>query len=177
MKRKNIKFLVMDFFLVNPTIKIRVRQLEKKLNVPFPSIVRYTKELTNEGVLKKEEISNVILYSADRTSKKYLIEKKLYNLRMLYESELVDYLINEISNPVIVVFGSYSRGEDIENSDIDLYFETSFGGKIKLDKFEKILKRSIQLFIHKSIREVRNKNLMDNIINGITLNNFMVVFE
>ena len=52
--------------------------------------------------------------------KKFLIEKRLFNIKMVFESGLADYIVKEHFNPVIVLFGSYSRGEDTEKSDIDI---------------------------------------------------------
>jgi predicted nucleotidyltransferase len=73
------------------------------------------------------------------------------------------------------MFGSYSRGEDVESSDIDIYLETPSKEEIKLEQFEKELGRSIQIFRFKNIQQVKNKDLANNIINGITLNGFLEV--
>ncbi|MEK6889739.1 MAG: nucleotidyltransferase domain-containing protein [Nanoarchaeota archaeon] len=78
---------------------------------------------------------------------------------------------------VIILFGSASKGEDIESSDIDLYIETPKKHTFSLDKFEKILKRKIQVFNYKNINEVTNVHLANNIVNGLTLNNFLEVFK
>lgn len=177
MKRISIREKIKDYFFVNPTIKMRVRQIERELKLPLPSVIKYCGELSNEGILKKEKISNIVLFSADRTSKNFLLEKKLYNIKSLYNSGLVEYLINELSNPVIIAFGSYSKGEDIENSDIDLYIETPSKKELKTEKFEKILKRNLQLFIHPDLKHINNPNLMNNIINGMILNGFLEVFK
>lgn len=53
---KNIKEKIKEHFMQNPTERIRVRQIEKKLKLPLPSIIRYTKELEEEEILKTEEI-------------------------------------------------------------------------------------------------------------------------
>ncbi len=177
MKQKNIKQIIEEFFYLNPTIKIRVRQLEKRLKLPLPSVIRYCKELEKQGILKKTKTDNVVFYSADRINKNYLIEKKLFNIKWLYASGLIDYLIEELSNPAILVFGSYSKAEDIENSDIDLYIETPSNKKINLKKFEEKLQRKIQIFKQKNIREINNPHLSNNIINGILLNGFIEVFN
>ena len=177
MKTKNIKEVIKNHFFINPIIKMRVRQIERELKLSLPSVIRYCDELYNEGILKKEKISNVVLFSADRTSKHFLLEKKLYNIKNIYKSGLIDYLINELSNPIIIVFGSYSKGEDIENSDIDLYIETPSKREIKVEKFEKNLKRNIQFFVHSDIKQINNPNLMNNILNGVILNGFLEVFK
>ncbi len=162
---------------MNPTAKLRVRQIERELKLPLPSVIRYCRELEHEEILKKESASGVSTYSADRSSKKFLTEKRLFNIKMMFESGLIEYLVKEYFNPVVVLFGSYSRGEDIETSDIDIYIETQKKQDFKLQKFEKILKRKIQAFNYKNIKEVPNHHLSNNIINGITLNNFLEAFS
>ena len=107
----------------------------------------------------------------------FLLEKKLYNLRSLYSSGLVDFLVQELSNPAIILFGSYARGEDVETSDIDIFIETTQKEIPSLVKFEKKLQRKTQLFKYKDISKVENKELSNNIINGITLNGFLEVFK
>lgn len=174
---KNIKEKIKEYFFINPTSKLRVRQIERKLKLPLPSVIRYCKELEKEGILKKEAISGIFAYSADRSSKNYIIEKKLFNIKQLYNSGLIDYLINEYNNSVIILFGSYSRGEDIEDSDIDLYVETAKKKEFNLQKFENKLNRKLQVFNYKNIKEVPNPHLANNIINGIVLNNFLEVFK
>lgn|SRR3989338_1264814 len=176
MKTKDIKKEIKDFFFTNPTTKLRVRQIERSVKVPLPSVIRYTTELEKEGILKSTAIANVKFYSADRISETFLIEKKLSNIKMLFLSGLMDFLVKELSNPLIIVFGSYAKGEDVENSDIDLYVETSVKNEIMLDKFEKKMQRRIQIFKYKKIQDIKNKDLANNIINGIILNGFLEVF-
>ena len=47
---KNIKQLIEEYFFNYPSTKIRVRQLERTLKLPLPSIIRYCKELEQEGI-------------------------------------------------------------------------------------------------------------------------------
>lgn len=177
MVKRNIKQAIREYFFINPTVKHRVRQIEKTLDLSLPSVIRYCKELKDEGILKTVETGNVTFYTSDRTSKNFILHKKLFNIKQLYDSDVITYLKEELSNPTIVLFGSYARGEDVEDSDIDLYVETSAKKEINLKKFERYLNRSIQVFRHKDIREVKNEDLANNIINGIVLNGFMEVFR
>lgn len=177
MKTKNIKDKVKEYFFLNPTVKLRVRQIERELKLSLPSVIRYIKELEKEGILKKEETSGTVFFSSDRTSKSFLLEKRFFNINLIFGCGLIEFMIKEYSNPVIVVFGSYSRGEDIENSDIDLYVQIPSKREIRLEKFENILKRKIQLFVYSNINKISNPHLANNIINGITLNNFLEVFK
>ncbi|MBI2109604.1 hypothetical protein HYT58_00325, partial [Candidatus Woesearchaeota archaeon] len=52
MKVRNIKEKIKESFFINPTVKLRVRQIERKLEIPLPSAIRYIKELEKEGILK-----------------------------------------------------------------------------------------------------------------------------
>ncbi len=176
MKRKNIKQAVRDYYLLNPCAKLRVREIERAIKRPLPSVIRYCKELAKEGILTIEKTGNTVFYTADRTNENYLLEKKIYNLRSVHESGIIDYLKQELSNPPVVLFGSFSKGEDIETSDVDLYIETPSKKELHLERFEKFLRRKIQAFRQKSINELSNPHLANNIINGITLNSYMEVF-
>jgi len=177
MKRKDIKQTIIEYFFVKPNAKLRVRGIERTLKLPLPSVIRYCKELEKEGILTTIKTGNVNFYTANRSSEEYLLEKKLYNIKKIYESGLVEYLRRELSNPAIVLFGSYSKGEDTEESDIDIYIETPSKKKVSLEKFEKMLKRRIQAFQQKNLNEISNPHLANNIINGITLNNYIEVFK
>ena len=177
MKTYNIKEKIRQYFFMNPTAKLRVRQIERELKLPLPSVIRYCKELEKEGILKKTAVSGITVYSADRSLKRYLMEKKLFNFKLLFESGLVDYLVEEFHNPTIVVFGSYARGEDVESSDVDIYIETPSNKRINLEKYEKILNKNIQIFVHKNINEIKNKELANSILNGNVLNGYVEVFK
>lgn len=61
-------------------------------------------------------------------------------------------------------------GEDIETSDIDIYIETSRKEIIIGAEFEKKLQRAVQAFTYKSIKDIKNRGLANNIVNGVRLN-------
>lgn len=128
------------------------------------------------NVLAIEKIGKVTLYTANR-SEQYYLGKKLYNIKQLCESGIINYLKIELSNPTIILFGSYAKGEDDENSDIDLYIESPTKKQLNLKKYEQQLKRKFEIFQHKNIKEVKNPHLANNIINGITLNKQIEIFK
>ena len=176
MKRKDIKQAIREYFFINPTVKLRVREIERILKLPLPSVIRYCKELEKEKILAIVKTGNVTFYTASK-SEKYLLEKRFFNIKLLHESGLIEYLRQELSNPAIVLFGSFAKGEDAEKSDIDVYLETPSKKTITLEKFERILKRKIQIFRQKKIDEISNHHLANSIINGITLNKYVEVFK
>lgn len=177
MRLNNIKTIIKEYFFLNPTARLRVRQIEKAARVPLPSAIRYAKELEKEGLLKSIIIAGAKLYSADRGSKNFIVEKMLFNIREMHGSGLVAHLVEEYNNPAIVLFGSYARGEDTEASDIDIYIETSRREISIGSRFEKRLQRTVQAFAYKSVKDIKNRGLANNIINGIRLNGNLEVFE
>ena len=93
--------------------------------------------------------------------------KRIENLKEIYHYKLIDFLEEKLPGTTIVLFGSYSYGEDNEKSDIDLAIIGSNQKQIDLRKFEKELNREISLNFFEDFKI--NKNLKSNIINGITL--------
>jgi len=162
---------------MNPTKKMRVREIEREVNIPLPSAIRYCKELNQEGILKIIKMGNIQFYTADRSNENYKLEKKLFNLKQIYKSKIIASIKESLNNPSIILFGSYAKGEDIEDSDIDIYLETPSKKTINLKKFEKTLQRKIQIFKFSNLNQISNKHLANNIINGITLNNPIAVFK
>jgi len=120
MKTINIKQTIKEYFFINPTAKLRVREIERTLKLPLPSVIRYCKELDQENILTISKIGNVNFYTSSR-SETYLLEKRLFNIKQLYESGLINYLKIELSNPVIILFGSYAKGNFTKDSDIDIF--------------------------------------------------------
>ncbi|MBW2983424.1 nucleotidyltransferase domain-containing protein [Candidatus Woesearchaeota archaeon] len=167
---------IMEHFLQHPTAKLRVRQVERETGISLPSVIRHVKRLAQEGILKQQEIGGVTLYTADRANEAYKKEKRLHNLRAIHESGLLRHLIDELDNPSIILFGSYDKGDDTEDSDIDLYIQTPSKKKPRLDAYEKKLERSIQPHISKRLDDIKNDELKDNIINGTILNGHVEVF-
>ena len=177
MKRKDTKQIIKEFFLLNPNFRLRVREIERELNLSLPSVIVSVKQLVEDELLQIVKIGNVVFYQANRSNEKYVFEKKLFNLRLLKNSGLIEYLKYNYSNPTIVLFGSFMKGEDIEISDIDIFIETSDKKELNLEKYEIFLKRKIQTFKSKNFLSITNKDLANNIANGIVLNSFLKVIK
>jgi predicted nucleotidyltransferase len=74
----------------------------------------------------------------------------------------------------IVLFGSYLRGEDTEESDIDLFVEAD-KKEIRLERFEGLLKRKIELHFRRDFGKI-SKELKNNIINGLVMQGYLEAF-
>ena len=87
---------------------------------------------------------------------------------MIYELGLSDYLEEQFLGSTIILFGSYSKGEDTISSDIDIAIIGRKEKEIKLESFENIFQRKIIINFYPSFKEI-HKHLKENILNGIIL--------
>ena len=119
-----------------------------------------------QELLKKEDDRNYFYYWANKESLLFIDLSRAYHKSLLEKSGMIDYLKKELLNPVIILFGSLSKAEAKNDSDIDLAIFTLTKKEVNLKKYEAILKRKIQLFVFKERKDVKNINLLNNILNG-----------
>ena len=97
--------------------------------------------------------------------------KMAFNIIKLQESGVLDYLHEKTLPKAIVLYGSYAKGTDRPESDIDLYLDSP-EKKLELAQFEKKLGRKIHLlFKGKMSPEFKN-----NLINGLVLKGHLRLF-
>ena len=77
----------------------------------------------------------------------------------------------------VILFGSFARGENIKRSDIDILIITPLKKKIDISKFEEKIGHEIQIFTYskESLKKMKNKELLNNFINGIVLEGHMEI--
>ena len=147
--------------------RINVREYSRLMKVSPPTASKILFELNKEGLLLIEKDRNYIFYYANKNNKIFVDLSRIYwNLRL---DNLVDFLNKNLTNPTIILFGSLSKSETKEDSDIDLCV-MGHKKELNLKNFEDNLKRKIQLFFFSSIEDIKNKELANNIINGYILN-------
>ena len=148
--------------------RIHVREYARiqKINPPSPSTL--LKELKEEGLLIKEEDKNYLCYYANRENQIFIMLSRAYWYTQLKNIGLIGSIEKELILPVILVFGSFSKAEISQKSDIDIaIFNAS--KKPNIEKFQKALNREIQLFIFKDRKDVKNKELLNSILNGFII--------
>ncbi|MBI2109700.1 nucleotidyltransferase domain-containing protein [Candidatus Woesearchaeota archaeon] len=150
--------------------KLNQRNIAKLLKVSATAVAKSLPGLAKEGLVIMEKLKpmNLNLITLNRNNQKVLQLKRAENLKLLYESGLSDFLEEEFPGVTIILFGSYSRGDDTVNSDIDIAVIGREEKKQNLNVFEKMLERKINLNFYKSVREI-HKDLRENLCNGIVL--------
>ncbi|MBI2151772.1 hypothetical protein HYU21_03555 [Candidatus Woesearchaeota archaeon] len=155
--------------------KLSQREIAILLKVSPTAVGNSIKKLNEIGLVSLEKMKTINLISFNRDNPKAIRLKRVENLKKVYESGLFDFLYNEFPGCTIILFGSYSLGEDVHfgkkderNSDIDIAIIGMNGKKVDLEFFEKKLERIISINFYKSWSNI-HKNLKDNILGGIML--------
>lgn len=157
---------VLGVFFQEPTQLHFVREISKKIDLAPTSVVKYIKEFEKEGLIIRKKSKPFEGYVANRDNEDFIFYKRVYNLNSL--NELKKYLSKESSPKLLVVFGSYALGEDIEGSDIDLLIITKGKKHFNFEKFEKSLNREVNPIIVENF-DLIDKNLKSQIYNGFVL--------
>lgn len=144
--------------------------IAKELEVSSTAISKAIKLLEKTDIIKikKDKLMNLILISLNRENTKVMQLKRVENLKQTYESGLVEELENKFPGSTIVLFGSFSRGDDTTKSDIDIAIIGAKEKNIDRISFQKLLEREIILNFYPSMKEI-HKELRENICNGIVL--------
>ncbi len=151
-------------FLEDCYREIGVREYSRIMKMSPPTASKALKELKKEGLLKKREDRGYLLFRANRESE---ILRDLSRIYWSYKlKKVIEYINSELHSPTIILFGSLSKLEAKKDSDIDLAILTKIRKKINLEKYEKEMRRKIELFVFESISNVNSKELKTNILNS-----------
>ena len=172
MLQKYTTYRVLELFFDQPTKGFQLREISRLLKLGMPSVKLHITRLEKAEFIKKEKTGVYACYKASR-NEKFKLYKRNDMLLRLHESGLIENLASEFLPNAIIFFGSASRGEDIERSDIDLMILAK-EKDIKLETYEKHLKRKIQLFFELDTKKIP-KEFMNNIINGIVIYGYLKV--
>jgi predicted nucleotidyltransferase len=160
---------ILRLLFVKAGASLNQRAVARLLNVSPPAVKKALPKLSKEGfIIVKREDSNRLAISLNRDDFRIMQLKRADNLRIIYESNLSVVLGKEFAGAAIILFGSYSRGEDTVNSDIDIAVVGRPDKQVDLSGFEKLLERKININFYISFDKI-HKNLKENLFNGIVI--------
>ncbi len=166
---------IFKFLSMHAGVSFNARDLAKSLHRTQAGIVKVLSGLEEKKLIKikKDKYSGRWSIEFNQDSSKATELKRVENLRVLYESGLINFLEESFPGATIILFGSYSRGEDVwskedegHKSDVDIAIIGVSEKKVNLKKFEELLKREILINFYPSFKEI-HKNLKENLLNGI----------
>ncbi len=108
------------------TYSMRQIALERKIN--YKSAYLNLKTLAKEGVVHLQELGNITICSFNQTWNASVFEVEYARLQALLKNKDFLVLYNRLakinSQFILVLFGSYAKGQETKNSDIDLLLIT-----------------------------------------------------
>ncbi|MBR9690225.1 hypothetical protein GOV08_00920 [Candidatus Woesearchaeota archaeon] len=162
---------VLSFFFEKPTTRFHIRELAKLAKIHPNTIIKITDSLEQKEYITKKRYKNLVEAQANTESNKFVRAKKFFNIFKIYDSGVVDQLISYYKPKAIILYGSYSRGEDFEKSDIDLVVITKEKKQINKTHYEKKLDKEIHLTLIDYTKI--SKEFYTNLINGHVLHGYL----
>ncbi len=161
---------ILRFLFINNGETFNARDLARNLKVSQTAISKALPSLEELDYIKvqKNKISKRL--SINLNTENPLINglKRSENLKIFYESGLADFLSDNLPGCTIILFGSYSWGDDTINSDIDIAVIGTKKRDLKIERFERILKKKIILQFYPDFKDI-HKHLKENLFNGILI--------
>ena len=159
---------VLEIFFDNPSREFHLRELSRLLKLSMPTIISTTDKLVKEKLIIKEKGKVITKVMANRGYIDFARLKRLHNLELIYKSGIIIHLSESYNQPkAIILFGSFSRGEEIEKSDIDIAVLTNKRLNLDLSKYENILKKAVS--VHEVSLDKISGEFRANLLNGIVL--------
>jgi len=170
---------IINYFMNEPEREFHVRELAKLTKRSPTTVSKYLKQLEKSNILISEKKLNHLFFKANSENPSFKDKKLFYNIKMIRNSGLIKFLNDKYDPEAIILFGSFAKAENIERSDIDILVITPSKKEISLEKYERKLKHRIQLFLHSKndFKSMKNKNLLNNFINGIKLEGYWELFK
>ncbi|MBS3118561.1 nucleotidyltransferase domain-containing protein [Candidatus Woesearchaeota archaeon] len=148
--------------------RLSQREIAKILKVSPTAVTNSVPQLKKDNLIKVEETKTINFVSFNRDEPKAIELKRVENLKNIYLSGLSNYLEKELAGGTVILFGSYSRGEDTNTSDVDIAVIGRKDKLLQLEEYEKLLHREINLNFYNSFKDI-HEHLKNNILNGILL--------
>ena len=166
----NLQQRIIRLLFVRAGEKMNALAVAKALEVSQPAVSKALPGLIKCDMIKveKDKGSGRLAIEINRDNHRVKLLKRADNLKLIYESGLSDFLEKEFAGATIILFGSYSRGDDTLNSDIDIAVIGRKDKLINLKQFEKMLEREVRINFYDSFKDI-HKNLKENLFNGIVL--------
>jgi predicted nucleotidyltransferase len=156
----------LEVFFISPTSVHFIKEISRQIDLSPPSVRNHLAKLVEKGLIRKKESKPFDGFAAERESEDFTFLKRVYNIYSM--KPLVDHIVSGCYPKAVVLFGSYSVGEDAEGSDIDVLVVSNTAKEIDVKDFEESMKRKIHILTVKSLEDLDGR-VRQKVINGVKL--------
>ncbi len=174
MIEKYSRYRILREFFDFPRRGFHIREISRRTLLSQPSVTIHLNELLKDNLILKEKNGIYPTFKANRDNDLFRLYKKNDILIRLKTTGLIDYINDACFPKSIILFGSSSKGEDIEESDIDLFIQSK-EKNLDFIKYEKLLNRKIHPFFKETFNSLADE-IKNNIINGIIIKGYLKLF-
>lgn len=167
------RYRILQEFFREPRKSFQMREISRNIKLAQVSVINHLNALLKEGLIVKDTKGIYPSFRANRDNEEFKILKKQDILLRIHKSGLIKEIEEKARPNCIVLFGSASRGEDTESSDIDLFVQSE-EANINLKKYEKLLVYNVHILYGTDLKTL-SKELLSNIINGIVVYGYLKV--
>ncbi len=158
---------ILELFFNEPTKHWHFKDLKASISMADNKLSAWLKRFVKQKLVKRvKPRGKMPYYVSTFESPNYQNKKRLFSLQQFYETGFLNHL-STLDAQTVIVFGSFTRWDWHSKSDIDLFIYGS-DEQLELAKYQRILKRDIQLFTAKTnndLKKMGNK-FIRNIIKG-----------
>lgn len=175
MSTGNNTIRILRLFFDGPNVHLHIREVARRTGLSPYGAMKILETLEKDGMVIKKSTPIVVEYRGNYDNEKFRALKRSLNLFDLYTKGLVSKLVDFYDIPeCICLFGSYAKGEDIGESDIDLAIVTGSKKLPDLSAYEETLKRKISVHLVKDVKK-EDAGFINSIANGIVLYGYLEV--
>ncbi len=173
--REGAAFLkVVHWFLDYPDKEVSLNDLASITGIAKATANTVVSSLVKQEFLKREILGKLWRISCNQKHPYNVGIKIPYHLGLLYFSGIIQETLKKVPGArSIILFGSYRKGDDTQESDIDIAVEVLENVPLKIIPFTALKKigyrKDIQVNLHIFSRKNIDLNLFTNIANGIVL--------
>lgn len=174
---------VLYWFFSFPNSESGLNDLASDLNIAKTTANRVITRLIKEGFLNKKIYGRAWRITCNHNHPYNFTRKVAYNLGLVLEAYSTD-LRTEIFSKVgnvrsVILFGSYRKGDDTDESDLDIAVEVLDNEPVRILELGKYanfgFRKNVKINLNVFSRNKIDLNLFSNVANGFVLEGFLEV--
>ena len=167
------RYRVLRAFFERPARGFHMRELSRLVGLTHPALLNHLRALVADSLIVRREEGLYPTYEGNMSSEMFRLLKGDDTVHRLYATGIVDRIEESVRPDCIVLYGSAARGEDTEESDIDMFVQAR-ARELDLGEYEGPLGKRVHVLFESNVRQLAPE-LINNIANGRVLRGYLKV--